>query len=199
MKQEDRQRRYRGRALEARVAQRLRRGGEPSALLAELQTRLGPAEAQSVLAAAQADIARRRPTLIGLRVLVYAWAALLVLQNFGVLKASAEPVREAPGPSGLADPVKLTALLAAARLVAIGLGALAHARLANVGTSIWLAAAILYGYPLQLFLDRLVTGGPRASAAALLSGYALLSYAAIAAIACIWRAGGLRRGAPDVT
>lgn len=131
---------------------------------------------------------RRRPVLIGLRILVYGWAALLVLQNFGILRACAAAVGDGLGSDPLSEELKVRAILAAAKLVLVGLGAVVHARLTNSATSVILAGAILYAYPFGRLVDPLVYGAAPASAMVLLSGYAVLSYATAAALACLWRA-----------
>lgn len=185
------------------VAARLERGQDRASLLAELESRLGRDEAAALIdrvetAATQTDPrqpAGRLATV--LRVATCAWAALLVLQNLGVM-SSALSILGAGSPLG--DQSALATSLAVGGVVKIGLLAVT-ATLFLAGRSrarfLTFAAAILYAYPAGLFVEAALTPNRLAPEPRMLwTGGAILSYAAAAALIVLWRKAGER---PDPT
>lgn len=169
------------RKLENALVARLQAGHDPADLLAELRTRLAESEAQSFLARAEdraADLRRpRRDMSSWIPVwIACAWAAILILQNISIIAAGLRlsPTIGAEAPFVLRlivlPTLKIGLLLATAFAVLIR---------RSIVTSILFAAAILYVFPLGLFLDTfLILTVDAPDPEMLTSISSLLSYAA---------------------
>jgi len=179
------------------VAARLERGQDRASLLAELESRLGRDEAAALIDRVETAATRtdpRRPSgrlETVLRVATCAWAALLVLQNLGVMSSALSILGAG---STLDDQSGLATSLAVGGLVKIGLLAVT-ATLFLAGRSrarfLTFAAAILYAYPAGLFIEAALTPNrPAPEPGMLWTGSAILSYAAAAALIVLWRKAG---------
>jgi hypothetical protein len=172
------------RKLEQLLVARLRAGQAPETLLEELKARLTPAEAEDVLARAEArvDKAGRGPRipLAGhlLMGLVYVWIVMLIFQNIGVLFA----IQEIPSLPG--DPGHPTWIALALLKIGLLCGALpAFWRWRSAFSTAGLALAILYAWPVGRFVDGwLGFGFGPQSPSILVSGSALPSYVAVALV-----------------
>ena len=185
------------------VAARLERGQDRASLLAELESRLGRDEAAAILDRVEAAAPRadpRRPagrleTVV--RVAACAWAALLVLQNLGVVSGARSILG---GGSPLDHQSALATSIAVGGVVKIGLLAVTAA-LFLAGRSrarfLTFAAAIIYAYPAGLFIEAALTPNRSAPEPRIFwTGGAILSYAAAAALIVLWRKASER---PDPT
>jgi hypothetical protein len=183
------------RKLEQLVLDRLRAGQPAEALLAELKTRMGDAEADTLLSRAEARFARRRtpPGTLATRILAgfaYLWTGVLVLQNVAILMTIGEIAR-----SGLAPPsIMLFPVLKIGLLLTL---AVAFQFRRSAITAALYAGAILYAFPFGLFVDRLVASfGDPPDPAILTTVSALLSYVAALLVGLIYWLG--RRDGPRV-
>jgi hypothetical protein len=174
------------RKLEQLLVKRLQAGEPADDLLKGLQARLTTAEAEQLLARAEARVAkqasRAASTPLAARivmVLVYVWILVLILQNIGVLFALKEIV-PAPGDGGPATWVGMTLL----KIGMLCAAAFAFSRWPAPASAGALAAAIMYAFP----VGRVVEGwlglgfGPQ-NPAILVSGSALPSYVAAGLVA----------------
>jgi hypothetical protein len=183
---EDRGRSFDRKVEDALVA-RLQAGHEPEALLAELRTRLGDAEADAVLTRAEARVSRQRrasmsPAMRIVAGVAYLWTGVLVLQNLMVLGT----LLHTPDGIRLFLPNVAFALL---KIGALCLGVFVFRTWRSALTTILYAGAILYAFPLGLFVESLFSEfAARGDASILLSVSALVSYAVVFLIAVLyWR------------
>lgn len=177
------------RKVEEVLVSRLRDGQPAEELLAELKGRLGEDEAEAILARAESRLSPPAASSPALRVFagtVYAWTAVLMLQNLTILMAALS------GPP--AGPV--TSALVGFALLKIGLlcvGIVVFKRRRSALTAGLYALIVLYVFPLGLLVDPLLGAPPRgAPTTPLLSISALLSYASAGLFGWVWWLGRAR-------
>jgi hypothetical protein len=149
-------------------------------LLAELTTRLDPAEADALMSRAEARAAAAmtpidRPSRI-LAGLAYGWMALLVFQNIVVVTTAAKSLDS----TSLDDRRVFIPYLAFA-LAKIGLlcaGVYAFKAWRSLLTTAFFFLAILFAFPLGLFVQDWLLGAPNHDLRYLVTVSAICSYAA---------------------
>lgn len=144
------------RKLEQLVVARLRSGQTAESLLAELNTRLEPAEAEAILSRAEARAAgattRLDPAARVLTWLALAWTAILVLQNIGVALSATQSMDAASAYDRQTVFIPFLAF-AVANIVLLCAGVVASHRWRNLLAACAYAVAILFAFPLTPILQ----------------------------------------------
>ena len=184
--------------LVQRVVERLRGGDPPEALRAELQTRLDPAEADAFMSQAEAQLAPNsaRGDWISriLAALAYGWTAILLIQNIAVITTIGhlEWTTMSTAEHGVVMPL---AALALAKILVLFVAAAAFSLRPNLPATLFFGLAILFAFPLGMFVSAWVAGGRTEDPSLMVTVSAICSYvAALCAVAIHLRS---RRLAPN--
>lgn len=186
------------RKLEDVLVARLKAGQLPENLLQDLKARFGEAEADAILSRAEARLRPLPPPSLALRILVglaYAWSVVLMLQSVGILTAVWGALQYDPS---IAPFVGFTLLKIG--LLCAGIAAYKWRR--SPVTTGFYALAILYAFPLGLFIDPRFgsyASIPPSPPELLVSVSALGSYLAVGLITFVWWQGRKAAQSPPET